>query len=431
MSFQAPHSDAQHGYALLPKSSKIERGLKRIMETNQSSSAKIGIYLSAILMMGVIGVSSSLSTIGANFPNLDQTAITNLISVPCLVVIPVTLIAGKLMDFIAKKTLVITGILLFILGGVLPAFVTDFSTILVLRGVFGVGIGLIQVLCSALVAENYDGAARDKVMGTMNSFQMLGCATMSLVGGYLGSLGWNIVFYVHLLGVVSLISAMIFIPYRKPLGNSISDATEKPKFKITNACIGWIAFMFIFFIGGQIFSNSVSFLVTELGIGSAAEAGFTLTFFALGGFIMGFIFGKINAVFRHATLSFGFLMLAASYLIMALSSSIVAIYAGALICGLAFSICMPCIMVGTANSVDAASAGMAIAIATCFLNLGMTLSPYIANPIGATLSVSTGYNANQMTIIFGAVMIGLFGIIFLIKGIRDNKVKDSTVLMQS
>jgi MFS family permease len=390
------------------------------METQKSSNAKIGIYLSAILMMGVIGVSSSLSTIGAHFPKLDQTAITNLISVPCLVVIPVTLIAGKLMEYIAKKALVITGIVLFILGGVLPAFLNDFTAILIMRGLFGVGIGLIQVLCSALVAENYDGAARDKVMGTMNSFQMLGCAGMSLIGGYLGSLGWNIVFFVHLLGIISLIAASVYIPYQKPLGKSITNTSAKPQVTITNACIGWIIFMFIFFIGGQIFSNSVSFLVTELHIGSAAEAGLTLTFFACGGFIMGFIFGKINATLRNVTMSFGFLMLAVSYLIMALSGNIIAIFLGALICGLAFSICMPCIMVGAANSVNAASVGMAIAITTCSQNLGMTLCPYVVNPVSKALSQAVRLNTNQMAIILGAVLIGAFGVIFLIRGIIQN-----------
>ena len=385
----------------------------------KGSSAKIGIYLSAILMMGVIGISSSLSAIGANFPNLNQTAITNLISVPCLVVIPVTLIAGKLMDFISKKTLVIIGILLFIFGGTSPAFVSNFTTILVLRGIFGIGIGLIQVLCSALVAENYDGAERDGVMGTMNSFQMLGCATMSLIGGYLGSLGWNTVFFVHVLGVISLFAAIVYIPYKRPLGKSI-DVSAKPKITLTKACVGWIVLMFIFFIGGTIFSNSVSFLVTQLGIGSTTEAGFTLTLYAFGGFVMGFIFGKINAVLKNITISFGFLMLSVSYLIMALSGNIMAVFAGAFICGLAFSICMPCIMVGAANSVNAASAGMAIAITTCSQNLGMTLSPYIVNPIGTAFSAITGLNVNQIAIIFGAIWIGVFGVLFLIRGLAQN-----------
>lgn len=324
------------------------------------------------------------------------------------------------MDFIAKKTLAIIGIILFIVGGVLPAFANDFNMILVYRGIFGVGIGLIQVVCSALVTENYEGSERDKVMGTMNSFQMFGCIVMSILGGYLGSLGWNTVFYVHSVAVISLIGAMVYLPYKKPLGKSATANVPQEKFQMTNACIGWIICMFIFFIGGQIFSNAVSFLITDLHLGSVAETGLVVSFFALGGFVMGFTFGKLSKVFKNATMAVGFLTLAISYLIMALSGNIILIYIGSFICGLAFSICMPCIMVGTANSVNAASAGMAIAIATCAQNLGQTISPYVVNPVSEPLAAGMGLNVSQMTIIVGAVLIGVLGIIFLIRGLAQN-----------
>lgn len=373
-----------------------------------AGKVKIGIYMSAILMMGVIGISSSLSTIAARFPELDFAMIISLISIPCLVVIPVTLIAGKLMDIMAKKTLVIIGIILFIIGGVAPAFMENFYMILVSRGVIGIGIGLIQVLCSALVAENFEGSERDKVQGNATAAQMLGCIIMSFVGGWLGSKGWNMVFYVHLIAVLSLIGAIAFLPYRAPV--RATSTGEKPKIKITAAAWGWIVLMFIFFIGGQIYSNSVSFLVAEKEIGTAAESGMSLSFFAFGGFVAGLIFGKLAGITKRATISVGFILLAISYLIMAFAPSMGVIYLGSFICGLAFSIAMPCMFVGTANSVDPVSVGMAIAIATCAQNFSMFLCPFIANPIGQALGAATGMSVHQMTIIFGAVLVALIGI---------------------
>ena len=44
--------------------------------------------------MGVVGIASSLSVIGANFPDLDQTKVQSLITIPCIVIIPVTLVMG-------------------------------------------------------------------------------------------------------------------------------------------------------------------------------------------------------------------------------------------------------------------------------------------------------------------------------------------------
>ena len=55
---------------------------------------QVGIYLISILMMGVVGIASAISVIGANFPELSQTDVQTLISIPCIIIIPVTLLMG-------------------------------------------------------------------------------------------------------------------------------------------------------------------------------------------------------------------------------------------------------------------------------------------------------------------------------------------------
>ena len=96
---------------------------------------QVGIYLIAVLMMGVVGIASAISVIGANFPELSQTDVQTLISIPCIVIIPVTLIVGKLMQVMSKKLLAVIGIILFLVGGIVPAFMTSFLALQVLRGV--------------------------------------------------------------------------------------------------------------------------------------------------------------------------------------------------------------------------------------------------------------------------------------------------------
>ena len=63
------------------------------------SKTKIGIYLCAILMMGVIAVSSNLANIMAAFPDTNpNTIVSYMISVPCFVIIIMSLVTGKLME---------------------------------------------------------------------------------------------------------------------------------------------------------------------------------------------------------------------------------------------------------------------------------------------------------------------------------------------
>jgi predicted MFS family arabinose efflux permease len=391
----------------------------------QKKNVKLGIYSVGILLMGVIGISSSLSAIAARFPEYDMTMIQQLISIPCLVVIPATLIAGKLMDFLAKKTLAIIGILIFIISGVLPAFLSSFVPILILRGIFGTAIAIVSVVCPALVAENYEGQERARTQGNVSSAQMLGCIVMTFLGGWLGTnLGWNNVFYVHLFGIISLIGVIVFVPYKKPVKaakvDSVSEG-ESGKIKITAAAWGWIILIFVFFIGGQTYSNTVSFLVSDLKIGTATESGLSLAFFAFGGFIMGLLFGKITAAAKKLTLCIGLFILTVSYLLMAFAGSMAVIYIGSVICGLAFSIALPCLIVGAANSVDARSASMAVSISACSQNFAMFLCPTIVNPVAKAISTGAGANPNQVALIWTSIMIGVLGIGMLIWGIHANK----------
>jgi MFS family permease len=343
----------------------------------------------------------------------------SLISIPCLVIIPITVLVGKLMYVVAKKTLAIVGILLFMVGGILPAFMESFTVILIMRGLLGCGIGFMQVLCSALVAENFEGAERDKVQGEMTSAQMLGCMVMVFVGGWLGSISWSATFFVHLFGIISLIGVILFIPYKKPVQ---TDGTQpKEKHQLTGAMWGWCILMFVFFIGGQTFANTLPFHVAEMNIGSSTESGLSLAFFAVGGFLMGLFFGKVAGMAKKATLAVGLFLLAASYFVIAYSGSMTMIYLGSFLCGMAFSIAMPCIIVGAANSVVAHTAGMAVALATCFQNFSMFLNPYIVNPVATSLSQTVGTNLNQMAFLWTSCMIILLGIFSLVQGFLSKR----------
>ncbi|MCI8593659.1 MAG: MFS transporter [Oscillospiraceae bacterium] len=389
----------------------------------KKNNAKIGIYMVSVLMMGAIGISSALATIGAHFPQYDQTYIANLASAVTLAVIPTTLVTGKLMDFISKKALTLAGIVLFLIGGVVPFFLDNFNAILGCRIIFGVSIGLIQTLCAALVAENYEGADRDKVMGTMNSFQMLGCIIMQLIGGRLADMAWNYIFLVHLIAIVGLIGCVCFLPYHKPVRrveSSAAAAETKEKFHITGGCVFAWVMMLIYFIVGQVYSNSVSYVIMENGIGTAADTGIAITCFAIGGFVMGFFFSKVSAKARHITMAIGLLVGTASYILVAFSGNLIMLYIASFITGLGFSIMMPSLMNGAANSVNAATAGVAVAVSTCLQNVGQTVSPYITNPVGYYFAPKLGLTPNQGTMLIFGIVLLILGVILLAVGISKN-----------
>lgn len=384
---------------------------------------KVGIYLCAILMMGAIAVSSNLSNIMAAFPEVSQTTVVAyVVSIPCLLVIPTTIITGRLMGSIAKKTLMIIGVILWLIGGVVPFCMDNLNLILVMRMIFGVGLGIVSSVCAALVAENFeDVAERDKVMGTMMSFEMLGAITFALVSGNLGTIGWNVAFLIHLVAIISLIAAIVCIPYKKP--EKVTRTGEKIKFKPTGMMWVWVIAFFVYMVAGQSYSNSASTIITELNLGGSAAAGYSLAIFAVGGLIMGFVFGRIAKACKRMTLTVGCVILAGAYLIMAFAQNLAISYLGAFICGLAFSICQPCLLSGSANSVEQSSSDMAVSIASSLQNAGMSICPYIVTPAGAALAAASGSKLipSQGVLLFACILVIILAVVFSVINTRGKK----------
>ena len=388
------------------------------------TKVKIAIFSFAILMMGVMSISSGLSEIGKHFSEVSQTSIQLLITLPCIVIIIVNLIIGKLQEYISMKTLVLIGILCFLIGGIVPAFLESFTLILVFRAILGVGIGSVQVLSSALVAVNFEGDERSKVMGQLSSAQMIGCAVMVFVSGYLAMLGWNITFLVHLISVISLIFVAAFLPKPEPIKATASASAGKPK--LTKAAFGWAGTLMIFFIPGMILATYLSFYIASQGLGSPAMAGTATMIFALGGFFMGLIYGKIAQVAKNVSLAVGLFMGVAGYFIVAFASSMLMVYIGSLIYGAAVTTVFASVMVGTSMSVSPLAVPLAVSIVTMGQNLGSFLCPYVITPISALF----GTDINKYAFVSGALIFILMGVIALIWGIVKN-VKASAPVIQN
>lgn len=383
----------------------------------------------AVLMMGIVGVSGSLTVIGAQFSSASQSMIQSIISIPCLAVLPTTIFSGKLMERMPKKTLGIIGMLIFLIGGVVPVSLTSLPIILVFRGVFGVGVGIVQAVASALVAENFFGKEREAVQGTMTSAQMLGCAVMVFAGGWLGDMAWNASFLVHGIAILSLIIAFICLPLVRASKNAENDGAAfdeesgrisggRGKTRLNKSSWSWAGITFLMFIGVQVYTVYISYVLSEKSIGGAAESGATVAVACIGGFIMGILYGKLAGRAGHLTFAIGLFIMALSYVILAVAGSMMVIYVGGFVYGIAMAICMPAAFVNTANSVDAFSSAMALSITMCAQNLGQFICPYIMNFI---TGITASAHPSTLTYILAAVLLAGMGVPAVLWGIRKGR----------
>ena len=140
-----------------------------------------------------------------------------MLTLPTLVMMPIGLFSGKLASRVDKKKLLLTGMTLFGVFGVAGGFVSNFGLLLLMRVLFGVGLGIMTPLSTSLIFDFApDQKRRSKLLGIQGaSYQLGGLLFMSL-SGILASISWRYSFMVYAFVIISIILALLFLPAMPP-----------------------------------------------------------------------------------------------------------------------------------------------------------------------------------------------------------------------
>ena len=255
--------------------------------------------------MGVATVSPAMAKLAAQFPSNNYALISTL---PTLFIVPTTLWAGAVAGKkIRYRTISLVGILLFLIGGIAPFFLTEsFTVLLVCRAVFGIGVGLRASFGNALVMQYYTGKEQADMLGYGNLISNFGGVLLQMVAGSLAEYGWNYTFLAHLLGLFSLL-LLVFQPepeesccaptvtaevpngYRHSL---LKSAGFDHRGRIATALTAFLLFLQQL-VSYPILMN-ISLLFEHRHAGGATVAATALSLYSASGCLIGFFFGKVQ-----------------------------------------------------------------------------------------------------------------------------------------
>jgi Major Facilitator Superfamily. len=147
-----------------------------------------------------------------------------------LFLIPATIIAGALAgDKVKFKTLAVIGIIVFIIAGVTPPFLSDFSAILVSRAFIGIAVGIAFTISSSIVLRLFEGPQQGNILGIGNVISSLANVLFALIAGVFVLMSWNFIFYIHLVGVIALILVLMGLPEPEKIKKMNSENEPKAK----------------------------------------------------------------------------------------------------------------------------------------------------------------------------------------------------------
>jgi MFS family permease len=343
------------------------------MKTSKKT-IKVAILFYSMVQIGAICITTILARVAELFPEYSITTIQFLATCSSVVIIFMSLLTGKLAQYIAKKYLALFSASMFIVSA-LGGFLFHGSLILlfVWQVVLGIGIGILVPLGSALIADYFIGEERSGLMGLQSAFISVGGVILSLLAGALATIDW----YFNYLALLLIIPGLLLLLFGLPLDhpqpvNELRGGRTKVTLKVV-LFYGVTAFLFMLFF--NVISTNLAIHLKESGIMGSVHSGIATSVFMLSGAIAGVMFKLFKRLLDERVIALGFFNLAIGGFIIGMGRSFPIIMIGAFIAGFSLSIVMAQVVISIAEKEKPAVVTMSIAINMAINNLGAFLSP--------------------------------------------------------
>ncbi|WP_239255688.1 MFS transporter [Listeria ilorinensis] len=280
----------------------------------------VGILSMNLLLMSGSVVGSAIAAIAKSFPTEPISKVQMLSSIPQLGQLIATLIFSYLAFKITRKNLGLIAVALVAISGLLPAFYnTNLNIILACMVLLGFGLGLISNIGPVLLQEYFEGEERATVMGWAVGVNNIGMIAFVAIGGILGGVHWQNLFWVY--GISVIIFLLVFFLVPKDVRMQSKDAhvaggDSESYWKTFKGLNGYVyvilAVTFVTSLAMMIFMSNLSIVLAEKGNGTAYTA--TITAIGnIGGIITAFSLKYIRKLTKTNTMAWGFICFALSF----------------------------------------------------------------------------------------------------------------------
>ncbi|WP_424533570.1 MFS transporter [Sphaerisporangium viridialbum] len=172
-----------------------------------------------MLMLDLTVINVALPDLGADL-GLSRGAFTWVVSVYVLFLGGLLLLGGRLADVFGARSMILTGLVVFILSSLASGLAQDQNLLIGGRLCQGIGAALLSPAALRALTGIFHGTERNKALGVWSSLGGIGFAVGVFVGGLLTSgPGWRWAFFINIpIGVITLVAIRALVPERRMEG---------------------------------------------------------------------------------------------------------------------------------------------------------------------------------------------------------------------
>lgn len=274
------------------------------------------------------------------FPG-SSTQISMLISLPSLVMIPTIFLSGKLSNYFSKKTLLNIGTACYIIGGFGACLYSNLAFIVVMRGIVGIGCGIVYPLIPALIAQFWEGDQRAKMMGWASAAGSILAMGMSMASGFLAVKDWRYPFYLDLLWIILLIAQIKVLPKVPPERKdpALLKTGERPK--LTLSVYLDIFAMFVYLMVSMVYILKISIFISAENLGNAANAGLASSAVTFCAFLISLVFTLFLKYTKRFTSVVSLVFLGICFYLLSIAHSFSLVVAASVCMGFSLGLIFP------------------------------------------------------------------------------------------
>lgn len=366
------------------------------------------LLVSSLTIMSMITISASLPDMTKTFADLEnaENLVKLTLSFPALFIALTAMIAGKFIDKFGRLQLLNAALVFYIIGGTSGYYLENIYLILGGRALLGVSVGISMTIVTTLIADYYQGKARQKFAGLQIAVMSLGGILFITLGGILADISWRIPFLLYLFPIVILPMTGMFL--KEPKANEKGTPTIG---KIKSPRIIWLVFVNIMLMWILFFLIPVQipFYLKSIGIEKNSLIGIAIASSTLFSAISSISFSKIkDRLSFQQVFALGYLLMALAFTAIAYGNSYLMVMLGMLLAGLGMGLMIPNANIWVMQLAPEQIRGQEIGRLTTFWFMGQFLSPLVLLPFLGILSESELFTYLAYILIFLSLFFFVF-----------------------
>jgi MFS family permease len=328
--------------------------------------------LGAVLLAPVL---PSIQRAFADTPGVE--ALTPIVlTAPALVIGLTAMIAGRIVDRVGRKRLLVGALVVYAFVGTAPLWLPSLQLIVASRVLLGLTEAAIMTCCTTLLADYFHGSRRERYFGLQVVYTTVAATIFFGVGGALGAADWRTPFWLYVVSLPLAVAAALVIWQPAPRAQAAA-RTHKL------APLPWKqlgAPVAVTVLGGLVFYVLIvelSFKLDSIGVDSTATIGAASAIASLGTAVGAFLFGRLAKLGPAVTVPLAFALSGIGILGLGLASSVPLVIVSAVVTGFGNGLLLPSMLTWALGSLAFEQRGRGTGVWTSAVFIGQFFCPLV------------------------------------------------------